>query len=43
MGYIQLPTPVNVVFGGTYNRNDWEDREPMVEIPNSMFKILTRK
>ena len=42
-GYIQLPTPVNVVFGGTMNRGDWEDKEPMVEIPNSMFKIISRK
>lgn len=42
-GYIQLPTPVNVVFGGTTHRGDWEDQEPMVEIPNSMFKIISRK
>lgn len=42
-GYIQLPTPVNVVFGGTTSRGDWEDQEPMVEIPNSMFKIISRK
>lgn len=43
VGYIDFPTSINIVFGGTTKRGDWEDREPMVEIPISAFKIISRK
>ncbi len=43
VGYVNIPTPIDIVFGGTTKRGDWEDQEPMVEIPISEFKILARK
>lgn len=43
IGYIQVPTPIGIVFGGTTKRGDWEDKEPMIEIPISDFKIVARK
>lgn len=43
IGYIQVPTPIGIVFGGTTKRGDWEDQEPMIEIPISDFKIIVRK
>jgi hypothetical protein len=43
VGYINVPTPINVVFGGTTKRGDWEDKEPMIEVPISDFKIISRK
>lgn len=43
VGYINVPAPINIVFGGTTKRGDWEDKEPMIEVPISEFKIIHRK
>lgn len=39
-GYVQVPTRIGLVFSGRTDRGDWEDKEPMVEIPLSSFAIM---
>lgn len=43
MGYVQIPTEHKIIFSGTVKRGDWEDMEPMVEIPVSAFQIIDKK
>lgn len=43
VGYVKVPRPINIVFGGTKKRGDWEDQEPMIEIPIGEFTIIERK
>ena len=40
MGYVSIPTKHDIIFSGTVKRGDWEDMEPMVEIPIESFKII---
>lgn len=40
MGYVSIPTEHKIIFSGTVKRGDWEDMEPMVEIPIESFKII---
>lgn len=43
VGYAEIPVDHQIIFSGRKDRGDWEDMEPMVEIANSSFNIITKK